>query len=329
MSHVHRLSEILDSLVIEPSVEATARRLGMTSRTIWSYLFRSKRGDAEFQAAEFCGTVLPFHQAFEASKSIAARALEQNAISRATSGSWQDSYFQGRPQFEPDPRILAAGDQNCTPDELELYWGQRTPYLLDPVTREPVRARVWMKPSETLVIKLLESWDRRRYGAHQTVEVKMNSVLRLERPDEASAKPALEPAASVFDEIESDTPAVPRLALGRPARSSEELDQWNAQGDFKPTAVRFIEEDGSVVERTATPDPLLTAEQQPAPAARAASPHDDPEERTADDIPADAQQASASSQPRPAPLAPAPRQQRDGEMGYGHGTPAPGGFKIA
>ena len=170
---------MLNSLVIEPSVEATARRLSMTSRTIWSYLFRSKRGDAAFQEVEFCGAVLPFHLGFEASKSVAARALEQNAISRATSGSWQNSYFQGRPQFEPDPRILANGDQDADADTLDLLYGQRTPLLLDPVTREPVRARVWLKPSETLVVKMLEAWARGRYGAHSTVEVKMGGVLRL------------------------------------------------------------------------------------------------------------------------------------------------------
>ena len=94
----------------------------------------------------------------------------------------------------------------------------------------------WLKPSDALVIKMLESWNRKRYGAHQTVDVNYGGVLRLEQPEERTA--VIENRPEVEDE---DTDAAEEgghhLALARPANTSEEMDKWAEQGEFAPAPV--------------------------------------------------------------------------------------------
>ena len=105
------------------------------------------------------------------------------------------------------------------------------------------------------------------------------------------------------------------------------MDPWNAAGEFAPAVVRFVDEDGTVTERIASPDPLLAAQE---PATPVAASHDDPPELTSDGLPVNSPQAPAprpTPQPRPAPSQPIVRDG-DGTMGYGHGTPPPGGMKM-
>jgi len=141
-------------------------------------------------------------------------------------------------------------------------------------------------------------------------------VLRLERADEPSTK--------VVDEkplLEDDTDVEQQgghLALGRPAKSSEEMDAWNKAGEFKAQPVTFVNAEGNRTERVAAPDPLLSQ-------AGSSKPIRSIKEKArpgaTDDV--------GSKNPAPTPPA-NPRQQStagDGRERIGYGKVAPGGYR--
>lgn len=91
---------------------------------------------------------------------------------------------------------------------------------------------------------MLESWNRKRYGAHQQIDVNFGGVLRLEK--EAPTKPVIETtAAAVFeDEAEKPEQQGGHLALAAPAKSSKEFEERAASGEFDQAEVTFKDADG-------------------------------------------------------------------------------------
>ena len=161
--------------------------------------------------------------------------------------------------------------------------------------------------------------------------MKVGGVLRLQRPDEMPVKTLEQQSDGSFaldDASVNDDPATKTstmLALGRPARSREEFDQWNANKEFAAAPVTFVKADGSrTVTKAELPlpgdkplkplqaDPLRRAQQPPAHPRAAAMP------------------ASAPAAAAPAPVAKPYTATRDTQAGgIGPGAPAPGGMKVA
>ena len=81
--HYEKIPQLLDALLISPSVAAAARATGITDRTVWGWLVRSKAGDAPLQAIEWLGITAPFDQHFHNSKILAAQEIEQGVLDRA------------------------------------------------------------------------------------------------------------------------------------------------------------------------------------------------------------------------------------------------------
>lgn len=101
------------------------------------------------------------------------------------------------------------------------------------------------KPSDALVIKLLESWNPKRYGSHQTIDVNYGGVLRLEK--DAKPEAITTTAVEVFED-EPPTPAEQRgghLALAAPAKSSAEFEARAAAGEFDQAPVTFRDASGA------------------------------------------------------------------------------------
>ena len=151
-----------------------------------------------------------------------------------------DVFFQGVRQFE---RVLKPEYEGRTDDDLALEFG---PTYKSECYHE-VPAKQWLKPSDALVIKMLESWKRKRYGAHQTIDVNYGGVLRLEK----DAKP---PDPNVIDVqatevFEGEAQCGPEqhgghLALAAPAKSSDEFEARAAAGEFDQAPVAFKDADG-------------------------------------------------------------------------------------
>jgi hypothetical protein len=263
MSHYDRITDLLDALVTSPSVAEAARRCSMTPQTFWNYLLRSKRGDPLFQEIEWHGVTCSFDQHVQNAKVLAAAAIEQSALDRALNGSWVPSYYQGAPVWQENDTFVGWSDKEM---EALGYDPKRDRFVWEigpdgKQRRKQVQA--WLKPSEQLAIKMLESWHK-RYRPHQQVDVNYGGVLRLERSDERTAMKTIE-QKPLFDEQDDAEQRGGHLALGRPAKDSAEMDKWNAAGEFKPTPVTFVDAEANRTERVAAPDPLLSQPQAPAP----------------------------------------------------------------
>jgi hypothetical protein len=290
MAHYKKLTEILDCFVTSPSVAETARRCSMTPQTIWSYLLRSRRGDPLFQEVTWHNITCPWHQHFENSKVLAAATIEQAALDRAANGCLVPSFYMGAPVWQESETYARIGFKN---DDEARALGfnpevDRWEWETGPDGKQRRKqVMTWLKPDSQLVVKMLESWNK-RYRPHQQLDVNYGGVLRLERADERSPKTIEH--KPLFDEQDDVEQRGGHLALGRPAKDSAEMDKWNAAGEFKPQAVTFVDAEGNRTERVAAPDPLLSQPQASVPIGRPGNkpvkPVNSPTQETGD-LPAD------------------------------------------
>ena len=96
MAHFDKIPALLDALVLK-SVEGAARSVGMTGRTVWSYLIASKRGDPRLTKIVWHEIEALFHQHYENCKVLAAQMIETSAMERAHSGCLVPSFYQAAP----------------------------------------------------------------------------------------------------------------------------------------------------------------------------------------------------------------------------------------
>lgn len=215
-----------------------ARRVGVSPSLPWKWLVQSKLGKPELQDIEFCGVVAPFHVHYGQNiPALTAHQIQQTALERARDGCLVDVFFQGVRQFE---RVLKAEYEGMDEETLWLEVGPDW----EKVCYETRPTKQWLKPSDALVIKMLESWNRKRYGAHQQIDVNYGGVLRLEK--DVPAKPTIEATPAVFEEVEDDNPEQRggHLALAAPAKSSEDFEERAASGEFDQAPVKFRDADG-------------------------------------------------------------------------------------
>ncbi len=211
MSHYDKIPQLLDNLITCSMAEA-ARRCGMTPQTAWNYIVRSKLGEPKLQEIEFCSVVAPFQVQYQNAKTLAAQQIEQNAIERARDGCWVDVFYQGVRMFE---RLKKPEYAEYDDEMIELILGKDRideAYELKPTKQ-------WLKPSDALVIKVLESWNK-KYRSHQQIDVNYGGVLRLEKPGEQTPKTIEHNASEVFEEDHADTEQRGgHLALAAPGTS--------------------------------------------------------------------------------------------------------------
>jgi hypothetical protein len=199
---------------------------------------QSRLGKTELQEIEFCGVLAPFHVHYSQNiPALTAHQIQQTALERARDGVLVDVFFQGQRMFE---RVLKEEYAHIKEDELWIEVGPDW----EKVCYETKPTKQWLKPSDALVIKMLESWNRKRYGAHQTIDVQYGGVLRLEK--DQTAKPVIEQAAQVFEDEESadSEQRGGHLALAAPAKSSEHFEERAASGEFDQAPVTFRDANG-------------------------------------------------------------------------------------
>lgn len=315
--------KVLDTLVLNPKMTVAARAIGVSTMTLYRWLRLSREGAPEFQQIEWCGEVGSFHQFYEYALRAQINEIEQTAKHNAL-GFDEVVTHDGAIQYQIDPTLVGLDD------ETMKMLGYTDRYLRIDGAVQPLTVK--RKPSDALVIKMLASHKPEIYGERSTVDVNMRvgGVLRLQRPDEMvktiehQQAPASLEGADTAEDQSARTSTM--LALGRPARSSEEFDRWNANKEFTAAPVTFVKADGSRTvtkadlplpgDKPLTPlqaDPLRRAQQPPA------HPH-----------PGGA--ASVSTSTQPSVLAPVSKRfiRRDGQAeGIGRGAVHPGGYKVA
>jgi hypothetical protein len=194
-----------------------------------------------------CGSVDKLSRNAHAVRRLAHTALEHVANAEFAT---EESESYARIGFKNDDEARALGFN----PEVDRWEWEIAP------DGKPRRKQVmtWLKPDSQLVVKMLESWNK-RYRPHQQLDVNYGGVLRLERSDERSRKTIEH--KPLFDEQDDVEQRGGHLALGRPAKDSAEMDKWNAAGEFKPAPVTFVDAGGKRTERVAAPDPLLSQPQ--------------------------------------------------------------------
>jgi len=239
MSHFDRASRLLDELLCGSMAEA-ARRVGISPSLPFKWVVQSKLGHPELQAIEFCGVVAPFHVHYGQNvPALTAQQVQQTALERARDGVLTDVFFQGVRMFE---RVLKPEYAGKSDDDLCIEIGldfERECYETKPTKQ-------WLKPSDNLVIKMLEAWNRKRYGAHQTIDVNYGGVLRLEKDNPDKPKVIEQTTLAVFEEIEDEAEGHKgaHLALDPPAKSSADFEARAAAGEFDQAPVAFLDADG-------------------------------------------------------------------------------------
>jgi hypothetical protein len=194
----------------------------------------------EFFRIATMGVHAPFHEHCQNAKTLMAQQIEQSAIERARDGCMVDVFFQGVRQYE---KKLKPEFEGKNEDELWIEVGPEW----EKVCYEMVPTKQWLKPSDALVLKMVEAWNRKRYGNHQSIDVTYGGVLRLERPDEKVK--VIEHRPEVFeDATESEADGGHHLALARPATDSAEMDKWAGAGEFAPAPVTFVNAKGERTE---------------------------------------------------------------------------------
>ncbi len=238
MAHYDKIGDLLDNLLTCSMAEA-ARRVGISERLPWHWLVQSRLGHPELQAVMFCGIEAPFHIHVQNAKALMAQQIEQSAIERARDGCWVPVFFQGQRMYEDVLKPEYAGM-----NEEDLWLEVGPDWKRECYERKPTMQ--WLKPSDALVLKMVEAWNRKRYGVHQQIDVTYGGVLRLERPDEPPK--VIEHKSEVFEEDAAEGQQQGRLALARPAKDSAELDKWAAAGEFAPASVTFVNAKGERTE---------------------------------------------------------------------------------
>ena len=181
MSHYEKIPDLLDNLLACSMAEA-ARRVGISPSLPWNWLVQSRLGKPELQEIEFCGVLAPFHVHYSQNiPALTAHQIQQTALERARDGVLVDVFFQGQRMLE---RVLKEEYADIKEDEL---WIESAPIGKRSATRRKP-TKQWLKPSDALVIKMLESWNRKRYGAHQTIDVQLWRRVAIRKGPNSKAR---------------------------------------------------------------------------------------------------------------------------------------------
>jgi hypothetical protein len=255
MSHYSKIPKLLDALLATPSIAAACRAVAITEQCFYFWIIRAKRGDAPLQAIEWMGVVTDFATHYQNSKVLAAQAIEAGVLDQAMRGTWRETRFQGAPVYELSDDYAKLGFK----DDDEARALGFNPEVDRYVWKDGKRVRVmeWSKPSDAMSTLVLQSWARKRYGAHVTTDINIGGVLRLGTTEQ---KPTEVPINIIGDDDNANPNDYSnRLALPQPAQSSAEMDAIAAATPDMATVV-FQDATGRRTAVTQGPDPLLPKE---------------------------------------------------------------------
>jgi transposase-like protein len=234
----------LDSVAAGNSFAETARRLDITARSIFYWMQRSRNGDEKMIVEWGEWGVAPWHKHCDSAQAMAVALMESEAKSNSTIGFEEVVIFQGTVQYQLDARKVGLDDETCV-----LLYGDADRYLRNE-KGEAIPLTIKRKPSDALVLRMLSS-HLKRYAERTVQDVNVNGVLgvmALPRPGDRVEQPKqIEDKSNDFllEEPVPPEQQPPRIAIGRTAKDSAELAQWEDSGGFIPHQVEIVARDGS------------------------------------------------------------------------------------
>jgi transposase-like protein len=239
-----KMGAALDCIAGGCSYEETARRIGVTSRSIFNWRMRSRKSDPQ-TLLTWGDQSGQFEQHLNNAIAMSIVHMESEARQAATIGFEEQVVFQGRVQWREDPRMVGLDDAQC-----DLLFGHHDRLLRDD-KGNALPLTIKRKPSDALVLRMLASHMRNTYGEHVTSDVNVNlGVLQLPRKGDTAEGPKLvehSPVDAFTPELANKQAERPKIAIGRPAKDSAELETWNKEGDFKSAPVEFVKNTGETI----------------------------------------------------------------------------------
>lgn len=328
------LAAICDRLVVHPYLKPAARSVGIDPSTLFAWLEKS-RADPSSLSFVWSEVQAPFHQHVAAAMRMSVLLIESNARELALNGFDEVVTFQGRVQYEFDPRYIGVDDDTMVTLGLDKPSVEYHRYKRD-MDGNAVPLKVKRKPSDALVTTVLRAHFRKLYGEHKSVSIG-GGVLVIGARHVPTAPKTIENKAPEYVEMTpieaSDEEDVKRggyLAVG-PKLGPEELEELARQSAFDPREIEFVdEEDDGVSDAGASEDDAPIKEK-----VGDVEPNLTSNTAATGSAPSAAQPSSAQMRKPSLGASPAredkPNGTRSAASGadrIGYGRPAPGGFKV-
>ena len=311
------LSAICDRLVVHPYLKPAARAVGIDPSTVFAWLEKS-RSDPPSLSFTWSEVDAPFHEHVAAAMRMSVMLIESRAREMALNGFDEVVTFQGRVQYELDPRYVGVDDATMVKLGLDKPSVDYHRYKRD-AKGKAIPLKVKRKPSDALVTTVLRAHFRKLYGEHKSVSVG-GGVLVVGTSHPLAAPKTIEHKPTDYVDmipIEASEEEEARrggyMAVSQRAKSSAELEERERRylSRQHEIEIQFQEDDESEKEPSrAKPDPA------PGDASGVASAATTPNKL----------ESAIGGERKAAATASASKPVR--ETGIGYGAPPPGGYKV-
>ena len=297
------LAAICDRLIAQPYLKPAARSVGIDPSTLFAWLEKS-RADP------------PFHQHVAAAMRMSVLLIESNARELALNGFDEVVTFQGRVQYELDPRYVGVDDDTMVKLRLNKPSVEYHRYRRD-ADGNAIPLKVRRKPSDALVTTVLRAHFRKLYGEHKSVSVGGGVLIVGASAAPASSKAIERKPVDYIDmvpieaSVEEDARRGGYMVVGPRAKTSAEIEERELQLLSTEHVVEFREKDDD-----GEPDVTSNA------AATGSAPSAGQPSSTLERKPSLGASAARGGKPD------ATRSASSGADRIGYGRPPPGGVKV-
>jgi hypothetical protein len=245
------LAAICDRLVAHPYLKPAARSIGIDLSTLFAWLEKS-RADPASLSFVWSEVEAPFHQHVAAAMRMSVLLIESNARELALNGFDEVVTFQGRVQYELDPRYIGMDDGSMATLGFDKPSVEFHRYKRD-ADGNAIPLKVRRKPSDALVTTVLRAHFRKLYGEHKSVSVGggvlvVGAAQALAAPKTIDHKPGdYVDMLPIEASEEEDAKRGGYMVVGPRAKTSAEIDERERQLLSTKCVVEFREEDGKMM----------------------------------------------------------------------------------
>lgn len=183
--------DILNRLVLHPSLKASAREAGISPGTIFRWI-KASVADPSI-TMEWLGHEAPFYEHINAARKLNVVALDHEARSLGINGHVEPKFHDGKPVWKIDPVIASDADTL-----IDFEWEQKYPGRdrSDTYARDDkggyIQEVTTSPPNPAVLVKLLTSLAPEIYADRSTVDVNVQGRVWIAGadPEQPTALPA-------------------------------------------------------------------------------------------------------------------------------------------
>lgn len=248
MKHtLENLRKLLDVLTARPKLKPAMRAIGCDQSLIFTWMKKSAAGDPAFLVDWPEGEApLQLVEQIRIARQRSIVNLDAVVRDEVTNGVERVVIMNGKVCYKEDEQLAADA---LDPVQWKLIHGERP--ITDTYARDPLGRLIPLTTIEAvpaaLRIKAITSLIP-GYGDKSEVTHINQGPMILPRPDDAA--PAMkvvsvDPLTGILAPDTTQHAQAPRMIVGRPAKTSDEMNAWKEQGEFNHHPVE-VERDGVV-----------------------------------------------------------------------------------